>query len=172
MRKEKKLTIWGDINVDWDDWMDDIREYYPDATDDELFQYAVQSNADYLDDERMNLDIKLSQPILIIADLGLWNGRVQGYKEIDSCNIKDCLYDSDAEYAEWYVDELGDFRGTIVHHDGRNHYLYRTYKDNVSEQQIENFKDKLYHGKATRRDITRITRRLGDDIAEIYGWEI
>ncbi len=45
-------------------------------------------NGDYLDDERMNLDVQLSQPILVIADLGLWHGRRMGYKEIPSGNIR------------------------------------------------------------------------------------
>ena len=50
-----------------------------------------ETNADYLSDERVNLNIQLSQPILVIADLGLWNGRRMGYKEIPSGNIRDCL---------------------------------------------------------------------------------
>lgn len=31
---------------------------------------------------------------------------------------------------------------------------------------------KLYRGTATRADITRITQRLGDEIAKVYGWDI
>lgn len=50
--------------------------------------------------------------------------------------------------------------------------MYRVYKDNVSDTQIENLKAKLYEGTATRSDITRITRRLGDDIANVYGFAI
>ena len=38
-------------------------------------------NNRYLDDERVNLNIQLDQPILVIADLGLWNGRRPGYQE-------------------------------------------------------------------------------------------
>lgn len=41
-----------------------------------------ERNSEYLDDERMNLDIQLDKPILVIVDLGLWNGRYSGYKEI------------------------------------------------------------------------------------------
>ena len=44
-------------------------------------------NGEYLNDERENLDIQLSQPILVIGDLGMWNGRRMGYKEIASGNI-------------------------------------------------------------------------------------
>ena len=128
-------------------------------------------NGDYLDDERMNLDVQLSQPILVIADLGLWHGRRMGYKEIASGRISDCLY-SDTDYSTWYVDRLGDLRCDAIHHDGTNHYLYRTYKPGVRQSQIEKLKEKLYFGTATRADITRITRRLGDDIAKVYGFSI
>lgn len=52
--------------------------------------------------------------------------------------------------------------------DGR----YRVFKDGASETQMENLRDKIYHGKATRADITRLTRRLGDEIAAVYGFDI
>ena len=84
-----------------------------------------------------------------------------GYKDIPSGNIRDCLY-SDTDYTEWYVDKYGDLRADASHHDGTNHYLYRVFKENVTETQMENLKDKIYYGKATRADITRVTRRLGD----------
>lgn len=128
-----------------------------------------ERNGEYLDDERMNLDIQLDKPILVIGDLGLWNGRYSGYREIKNGNIKDCLY-SECDYVTWYVDKLGDMRCDAVHHDGTNHYLYRTYKDGVSDAQIENLKEKIYRGTVTRADITRITHRLGDEIGKVYGW--
>ena len=94
-----------------------------------------------------------------------------GYKDIPSGNIRDCLY-ADTDYTEWYVDKYGDLRADATHHDGTNHYLYRVFKDGVSETQMENLRDKIYHGKATRADITRLTRRLGDEIAAVYGFDI
>ena len=75
-------------------------------------------------------------------------------------------------YSTWYVDRLGDLRYGAIHHDGTNHYLYRVYKDSASPPQIELLKEKLYRGIATRADITRVTRRLGDDIAKVYGFSI
>lgn len=163
--------IWGDINLDFDDWKDDLAEQYPELSENDLYLKMYETNAEYLSDERMNLNIQLSQPILVVADIGRWNGRVSGYKEIKSGKISDCLY-SDTDYCEWYVDKYGDLRADAVHHDGTNHYLYRVYKDNATETQIENLKDKIYDGKATRTDITRITRRLGDEIAKVYGFPI
>lgn len=31
-------------------------------------------------------------------------------------------------------------------------------------------KEKIYFGAATEKDIEKVTRRLGDDIGEVYGW--
>lgn len=118
--------IWGDISLNFEDWKDDLAEQYPELSEDELYQKMYELNAEYLGDERMNLDIRLSQPILVIADLGRWSGRFSGYKEIGSGKISDCLY-ADTDYCEWYVDKFGDLRADAVHHDGTNHYLYRVY---------------------------------------------
>lgn len=133
--------IWSDISLDLDDWRESLEELYPGYSDDELYDIMVKSNAENLYDERVNLNIQLSQPIIVIGDLGRWNGRVAGYKMIDSGNIKDCLY-SDTDYTEWYVDKYGDLRADAVHHDGTNHYLYRVFKDGVTDMQIENLQDK------------------------------
>lgn len=162
--------IWSD-DLDYDDWKEELEEQYPELSDDERFEMMYEINNGYLDDERCNLNIQLSRPILVVGDLGLWHGRRMGYKEIESGNIRDCLY-SDTDYSTWYVDKNGDFRCDAIHHDGTNHYLYRIYKDGVSETQIDNLKEKLYRGTATRKDITRITRRLGDEIANVYGFPI
>lgn len=168
--KDDRHIIWTDY-LDYDDWKEDLEEQYPELSENERIKLMYEINGNYLDDERCNLDIQLSRPILVVGDLGLWNGRRMGYKEIESGNIRDCLY-SDTDYATWFVDKNGDFRCDAIHHDGTNHYLYRAYKDGVSETQIDNLKEKLYRGTATRADITRITRRLGDEIANVYGFPI
>ena len=169
--KEDRHVIWSNYDLDYEDWRDDLEAEYPELTEDQRIALMYEINGDYLDDERVNLNIQLSQPILVIGDLGLWYGRRSGYKEIESGNIRDCLY-ADTDYSTWYVDKLGDLRCDAIHHDGTNHYLYRAYKDGVRESQIDLLKDKLYRGIATRADVTRITRRLGDDIARVYGFSI
>ena len=140
-------------------------------TDSERYELMYDLNHDYLEDERVNLNIQLSQPIICIADLGRWNGRFSGYKEIASGNIRDCLY-SDTDWTEWYVDHRGDLKADAIHHDGTNHYLYRVYKDGTTESQRDALKQKIYDNRATRADITRVTRRLGDEIAKVYGFKI
>ncbi len=169
---EQKHLIWSDFTLDYEDWREFLESEYPELTEDERTMLMYEMNNGYLDDERVNLNIQLDQPILIIADLGLWTGRRMGYKEIASGNIQDCLYsDRDTDFSTWYVDRLGDLRCDAIHHDGTNRLLYRAYKPGVSESQIDLLKEKLYNGTATRADITRITRRLGDEIGKVYGWD-
>ena len=168
MEKSDHL-IWSNYDLNYDDWKDDLEVYYPYMSEEERTQVMYETNDSYLEDERLNLDIQLSRPILVIADLGRWNGRVMGYKEIESGNVRDCLY-SDTDYSTWYVDKYGDLRCIAVHHDGTNYYLYRTYKDCASKEQIEQLKWGIYKGEATRADITRLTCRLGDEIGKVYGW--
>lgn len=165
-----KNIIWSDIDLNFDDWKEDLKAEYPEMNDDQLYNLMNEINNEYLEDERINLDIQLSKPIIIIADLGLWNGRKLGYKIIESGNIKDCLY-SDCDLNEWYVDRKGDLRCTAIHHDGTNYYLYRVIKDNVTENQVDRLLNRIYVGKSTRSDIVRVTNRLGDEIGKIYGWK-
>ena len=166
-----KHVLWSNYDLVLDDWREDLESEYPGMTEEDLNNVMNDINENYLDDERSNLSITLSRPIIAIADLGLWNGRRMAYKEISSGVISDCLY-SDTDYSTWYVDELGDLRCDAIHHDGTNHYIYRTYKDGASDKQIENLKDKLYYGTASPADITRVTRRIGDEIAKVYGFDI
>ena len=84
--------IWSDYHLDLEDWRESLLELYPHYSEDELYEKMYDSNAVNLDDERYNLDIQLSAPILVIGDLGLWNGRRTGYREINSGNVRDCLY--------------------------------------------------------------------------------
>ena len=166
-----KHIIWSNYDLDYENWRDDLEAEYPNMSEEERIALMYEINSNYLDDERTNLSIQLSQPILMIADIGRWDGRYSGYGEIKSGKISDCLY-SELDYATWYVDKLGDLRCDAIHHDGTNHYLYRVYKPGIRESQIDLLKEKLYEGKATRADITRITRRLGDEIAKVYGFSM
>lgn len=165
-------NIWSNYALDLDDWRDDILEEYPGSTEEELYDLMVEMNSRYLDDERMNLDKQLNTHILVIANLGLWYGRRDGYRIIESGNLKDCLSDSNCDLAEWYVDELGDLCFTGSHHDGVNYAIYRGVKPGTTEEQLNALCQKIYEGKANRKDITQYTYRLGDIIGDVYGWKV
>lgn len=60
----------------------------------------------------------------------------------------------------------------FLSYDEIRYALKRLIRARVSETQIDNLKEKIYRGTATRADITRITRRLGDEIAKVHGFPI
>jgi hypothetical protein len=166
--KEKKHVLWS-AKQDYSEWIKELRDEYPEKTEEELLELAGELNNDYLFDLRTELNINLSRKILLIADLGLWNGRRSGYQEIGS-NVKDCFY-SNNDLPEWYIDKDGDLRCIDTHHDGTNYYIYRVYKENATDEQIDNLKCKIYDNTYTWDDVKKITCRLGDVIGEVYGWK-
>ena len=85
---DDRHIIWSNYALDYEDWRDDLEAEYPDLTEEQRIALMYEINGDYLDDERTNLNIQLSGPILVIGDLGLWHGRRSGYKEIRSGNIR------------------------------------------------------------------------------------
>lgn len=167
-----KNKFWSS-DCKFEDWEQSLREEYPEATEEELYGIMYRRNDDYLEDERnRNLkDIIFENGILIIADLGFWNGRTMGYKQIPSGKLCECLC---YQYigAEWWVDENGDLRGTEWHHDNTNHYLYREWKPNITEPQKASLLKSIYDGNPTDEQIRRATRRIGDPIAAVYGWKL
>lgn len=78
---EERHIIWSNFYLDYDDWKDDLEADYPDLSEQERIALMYEINGDYLDDERMNLNVQLSAPILVIGDLGLWNGRRMGIRK-------------------------------------------------------------------------------------------
>lgn len=170
----KKHTIWSNYNLDIEDgWREAYAEFLEindidDDPEDEdaIYEYMVKTNAEYLGDERMNLDHPLSGRILVIADLGLWGGRKQGFKIISERNLNAFLqfgYD----YAEFYGDGY-DIRGTEWHHDGTNYYLYRVIRE---DRHIENLLEVIYNGEEiSRRKLNYYTRSLYKYVKQIYGW--
>ena len=169
MTATKEHVIW-DSEFDIDDYKDYLEEEWPEVTDEEE-QYDIcrEDNEETLECERMNLSVDVGAEIIGIADLGLWYGRRQGYREFGT-NLANCLGHTCGDYVKWYVDENGEFMCRDVHHDGVNYYRYRRFKKTLGENSKEKFKALLYDGKATEDDVERYTMKLGDVIAKVYGW--
>lgn len=170
----KKHIIWSNMNLDIEDWANGYKEYLEmngvedKDLDDEhaIYEWMCETNDYYLDDERCNLNIKVDGRILVIGDLGRWNGRANGYKIIDSCNIRDILY-SDCDYVEWYGDGY-NVRAEGHHHDGTNYYMYRVIRE---DRNIDNLLNDICNGKEiTRKKLNYYTKSLYKDVANVYGW--
>lgn len=170
----KKYIIWQNYNFNVEDWKDFLKEEYPEITDEnEQYDLISDLNDEYLQDERRNLSVKASGNIIAIADIGLWDGRRIGYKELNSNNIADCLqFEKDCEYVEWYVDQYGNLKSRQSHHDGTHYIVYRAWKKDVTEEQKERILNGLYYGTMSDRTIRRYTESIGKYAANIYGWKL
>ena len=168
----KKRIIWSNVNINPDDWKEGYKEIaeengWEEDTDDEnnLWNYIYEELDHYIDDERMNLDVTTDGRILVVADLGLWYGRRQGYRILDG-NVKNIL-SADVDYVEWYSDGY-NIKATAAHHDGTNYYEYRVIRE---DRNIQNLLDAIYNGEEiTRKKLNYYTRSLEPYVRRVYGW--
>lgn len=144
-------------------------EYSSSLTNEKIYEECYSMNETWLEDVKLELKHVSEGEIIAIADIGRWNGSCSGYKELKS--LEDVLYSS-CDYERVYVDSNGDLRKEESHHDGSNSILYRYWKEGLTEEQKENFLNKIYNGKATSKDVTRYTRKAGIGIANAYGWTV
>lgn len=172
--KRTEHVIYDNYDIYNEDCMKDARQQLVEdgienPSDSQLYDICNDWDRFWFEDEQAamkELDSKCNE-IIAIADLGLWNGRHTGYK--DYKNLKDIMYSS-CDYEKIYVDSYGNLRKTESHHDGTNTILYRQWKDDISDTQKDNFRNKCYEGKLTKADITRYTASLGKLFSEYYGW--
>lgn len=161
-----KRTIWQNINLEVEDWKDFLEECHPDVDDEyEQMDLIREMKSEYLWDARANLNKKIDGRILVLSDIGRWNGRFNGYKILDD-NISSIL-ETDCDYCEWYSDGYNiKFKGH--HHDGTNYAEYRVIRE---DRNIDNLLDDIYDGKEiSRKKLNYYTKSLHSYIAEIYGW--
>lgn len=167
----KKFEIWNsEINMDeWKDFLEEDKNLNPGLyqTNEDDFLQVYKLNQEYLDDERANLDKTLPNPILVIANLGLWNGRTTAYKIIQSGNLKDILTPQvdGISGQHWYCDGY-NICCDETHHDGTNHYLYREIKNS---ENIENFLNMIYRKDNWEEKLNYYTKSIASDIGRIYG---
>ena len=169
----KKNYIWQNTDLNVDDWRDaynescEINGIEP-GDDYDIMNFMYATNNEYWFDERMNLDKYIDTEILVIADLGLWNGRTQGYRIIESGNLKEILSYNGNDCFEIYGDGE-NIRAVGNHHDGVNYYLYRAVRPG---KDIDPLLTAILRGDhITRQKLNHYTRSIYKDVAKIYGWE-
>jgi hypothetical protein len=167
----KKYIIWQNLDLNIKDYEDFLKEAYPEVTDDnKKYEIICDLNNDYIDDERMNLDIQLSNSIVAISSRNnrYFGGTKYGYKVIKSGNIKDILYDGNADYCKWYCTRY-NVKATLHDHDGTTEVEYRMIKD---EEKLQQFLDIIYNndGPLSRTIINYYTDSIVSHAKKVYGW--
>ena len=135
--------IWSNIDLDLKDLKEELKAGYPDLSEEEYFAMMMERNNEYLSDEREMLSVSVEEDILVVGDIGRWDGRRMGYKTIETGKLSDCL-SSECDYVEWYVDRDGEFRGREIHHDGTNYMYYRKFKESADYDDRAELMDQIY----------------------------
>ena len=167
----KQLLIWSsEVDIDEEGWLEFVRDYEEandvSLSDAEKYCFCRELNDDYLDFERDNLNIPLDGDILILADLGLWDGRRSAYKLTNRSNVRDILCSQCDGEIKFYCDGK-DICADEYHHDGCNHYIYR---EIAKPDTIDNFLCKVLDGTYSRRSLNYYTKSLAPKVAEVYGF--
>lgn len=160
--KESKRIIWSDDIGNIEDWEDEDGNPM-------TYEQAEELNNEYLEDERMNLDIPTENEIICIGDIGLWNGRRKGYQLIGH-NVRNILQSrmNCLSYNEFY-DDGKNICQCEAHHDGTNIYLYRILKGKNHDEQVANA-EKLFSKPLTNQRIAAFTKSIRPLVAAVYGW--
>lgn len=172
----RKNIIWNsEINIDeWRDDVYEISESYPNIINedgtlnaDNFYDAIYDIKETYFEDEKANLDVPTEGDIIIIADLGLWDGRHTAYLDthLNKANAILCAH---MNGNMCFFSDGKDICATESHHDGINHYTYRVVKPN---RDIDRLKAKIHNGEQiTRQMISYYTRSLLPTVANVYGW--
>ena len=157
----KKRIIW--TNDDFDEWYEEMLKdgYDEEEITPELYHHDCEIN---LGDERTNLNIEVCGHIIAYANIGTWQGNVNGCGIIGS-NVRDIL-SSNCDYCTWYCDAY-NVRFDGIHHDGSNHYLYRVVE---TKEQAERLMDRVVNGSLTEVQFRKATKSLRPYVARVYGW--
>lgn len=165
----KSTGYW--TQAEWDEALDYYRDEWKEQSEDPcddtvLMELIYEADRLQFDDERIRLNKVLDGEILVIADLGRWNGRFQGYKVIGR-NLQDILSAIGDDEAHFYSDGK-NIRADGYNHDGHSYYLFRVVKAGVD---ISALLDDIYNGEEiSPRRLGYYTKSLAPYVASVYGW--
>ena len=171
----KHSTIWKSYGMldlkeieDFEKHARENLEYYgvEDITEDKIQQEVYEDIDLFFRDEIENLDKKLDGRVIAIADLGLWDGRRQGYKILGN-NLNEVVSSTmGCDEKEVYCDAW-NVRAVGYHHDGRNYVLYRELRE---DRNIDNFLEKIYNNETiSSSTLNYYTKSLRPYVQKIYG---
>jgi hypothetical protein len=169
MKKDRRIivtNIIGDIDNYKEAFLDYCKINGLDPEEEDIYEFANEESGIWLDDEKSNLDIPCGR-ILVIASLGLWDGKHSAYKVINAKSVRNIFKEAQDDFT-FYCDRY-NVCAEIIHHDGTNVLEFREITNEGSA--LERLKEALYNQKeVTREMIRRCTRSLRPKVAAVYGF--
>lgn len=179
-RKQKIRNIYTSNPYDFnendvrEEWMElaeinnwDIPEDGPSDTD--LWELWNEKCNNDLDDLKAEIDAhKEEGSYLVIASLGLWDGRFPGGKIIEG-SLYNAIIECFEDYNRIYM-EGKQLKVDAIHHDGTNHFIIKKLTDRGIEfynNHYYDYDDRTMHQKLFKD--AHYTHSV-DFFARIYGW--
>ena len=152
------------------EWKKELKEKYPDCNEEENI-VTIYDDIYYKLEQTYKTIKKINLPdtILCIGKIESGNDTEVEYKEYPTLN-KCCLFPVEKGLVKSYIDEYGNVRADLHHHDGTNRYLFRMWKRTTPQTQRDNILSKNFNRNLSQTDINRYTERLGDYIGKQFGW--
>ena len=124
MDQQERHVIWSNtyeaIKAIADDSSVEMKDEYPEFDENDWYNYAVDTNNMYYDDEIMNLKdaVNHEKGILIFGRAGRWDGTYDIRPHCIGSGIADILSSvSHLDEKTFYVDNEGELRVEGSHHD-------------------------------------------------------
>lgn len=139
-------------------------ENFEDIPESVKCDFMELNDRDNFDAEITNLssiEIPSLRKVLVLADLGLWNGRRSAYKIATCDTYADVL--RLASYEPNYYVEDNEFKCDDSHHDGTNHLIFRLIHSELAEK-VE------YEVPDNNEFLLKHTTPMAEPIRKLYGW--
>ena len=149
--------------------MDEAEAERMSKNDDDFYGWKNEQETDWFQAVEENLNVELDTRILAIADIGRWNGRVMGYRELTR-NLSSILLSMNVDYLKVYFTDR-EVKAKGIHNDGTHYVTFRAWKDSTTDAQKERATKAIYNQKENAMALVkRYTRSLAKDVKKIYGW--
>ena len=160
--------IWSNADLDYEEWKDWMEEEYPTLSEDERVTMMYEENGHYLEDERLNLDIQLSQPFWSLPIWGFGMAGARDTKKFPAAiSVTAFTLITTTPHGMWTETEIfGAMTPTMTVQTIISIGYIRT----MFPRRRKTGSRKNLQRHSHQADIARITRRLGDEIGKVYGW--
>ena len=169
----KRIQIVSSVFTDDDMTMvKEVMQENPSLSEEDATYMISELKAEDLEmlTDNITKNLKVSNDLIIIADLQFWNGRKSGYKLVSKEHLEDIFASNLLGYDDFlYFVEDNDLKINLYHHDGTHRCQVREFRKNLSDSKKGELLKKIYFNKVTKEDITRYTKSIGRQILKIFG---
>ena len=165
-----KHTIYD--STAYEDYAEFIREEYPDIEENsnEWWEIVSEEQGFLYEEELLNLST-VEGDFIALADVGRWNGRHIGYKEIGYTSLDEAVKElNHRDYIDITFGIEDDFVYEGHHHDATNYITLREWRKGLSDEAKERFLDKVYYNEVTEKEIRWYTKSIANKVNKVFGW--